>query len=103
MKGKPEIVSNTIIHFAGREFRKVIYNSYKKDNQRFFCLDSSLPKNLRTANGYGYKSLSSFFKALAYRRFVFLPENKDRNTPILLKGERLVQLKADPSYCSNED
>src|SRR6266567_1878358 len=62
-----EILSSAAVQFHGREFLKVIFNR-KKDAERWFCNDDSLPENLNTANGHGYKSLSSFYKALTYRK-----------------------------------
>jgi len=82
-----EILSSAAVQFHGREFLKVIFNR-KKDAERWFCVDDTLPEKLCTAQGHGYKSLSSFYKALTYRNHVWNENSerlRERNMPVDLK------------------
>jgi hypothetical protein len=77
-KKQKQLPDNTIlqrkyVRFADRDFLQVWFKQHAKQKikDRWFCCSDDIPENLATAQGYGYKSLSAFFKALAYHKCVY--------------------------------
>src|SRR4051812_12558028 len=69
-----EVYSETYVIHAGYKFRKVVKSMKRKSKrrveERFFCIEApnevKLPAKLLSAQGYGYKSISSFHSARIY-------------------------------------
>jgi hypothetical protein len=71
------IIDRTAFRFGGQEFLQLTFDSQRKDCVRYFCVNDSIPENLALAQGYGYKSISSFFKAYTAWK-MRRSENKER-------------------------